>query len=357
MNYNEIRRKTREITIGCVSIGGGRPIAVQSMTNTPTEDFDKTFSQIRALEDAGCDIVRMAIPNMDAVRTISKLKDAGVKIPLVADIHFDYRLALASADAGVDKIRINPGNIGDLSNIKAVADKCREKNIPIRVGVNSGSLQRSVKEKYGGVTGNALADSAISNIRLLERFDFDRIVVAIKSSDVYKMLEANRIVAKVCDYPIHLGVTEAGGGLRGTIKGAIGIGSALTEGIGDTIRVSLTDDPLKEVESARQILTALNMNEKDLIDVVSCPTCGRTKVDLIGLANEFERRRNETTVKRRIKVAIMGCAVNGPGEASDADVGIAGGEHEMLLFKAGKPVLKVPEEKAIDLLIAEINKL
>ena len=355
MNYNEIRRKTREVKIGRVAIGGNNPIAVQSMTNTPTQDFAKTYAQVLALERAGCDIVRLAVPDLESVRTIGALKESDLKVPLVADIHFDYRLALECAEAGVDKIRINPGNIGDIENVRAVARACAAKNIPIRVGVNSGSLEKGVKQKYGAVTGDALADSAISNIRLLERFDFNNIVVAIKSSDVYKMIRANEAVASVCDYPIHLGVTEAGGANMGTIKSAVGIGSALTRGIGDTLRVSLTDDPVLEVKKGREILASLCMDERSMIDLVSCPTCGRTKVGLFELAREFENRMDEMHPSRHLKVAIMGCAVNGPGEASDADIGIAGGENEVLMFKGGKAVCKLTQNEAIDRLIYEIN--
>lgn len=357
MNYNEIRRKTREVKVGRVAIGANNPIAVQSMTNTPTQDFDKTYAQVLALERAGCDIVRLAVPDLESVRTIGALKASDIKVPLVADIHFDYRLALECAEAGVDKIRINPGNIGDIENVRAVALKCAQKNIPIRVGVNSGSLEKGVKQKYGAVTGDALADSAISNIRLLERFDFDNIVVAIKSSDVYKMIRANEAVASVCDYPIHLGVTEAGGANMGTIKSAVGIGSALTRGIGDTLRVSLTDDPVLEVKKGREILAALCMDERSMIDLVSCPTCGRTKVGLFELAREFESRMDEMHPSRHLKVAIMGCAVNGPGEASDADIGIAGGDGEVLMFKGGRPVCKLTQDEAIDRLIFEINQI
>ena len=357
MNYNEIRRKTKEITIGRVKIGGNNAVAVQSMTNTPTEDKERTYNQVKALEAAGCDIVRLAIPSLEAVKTISYIKEKGIFVPLVADIHFDYRLAIECANAGVDKIRINPGNIGAVENVKAVADVCRQKKIPIRVGVNSGSLEKGVKQKYGATTGDALADSAISNIRLLEKFDFDNIVVAIKSSDVYKMIKANEAVASVCDYPIHLGVTEAGTANMGSIKSAVGIGSLLTHGIGDTLRVSLTDDPVLEPKKGREILASLNMDERNLIDLVSCPTCGRTRVGLFELAREFESRMGEMHPSRHLKVAIMGCAVNGPGEASDADIGIAGGDDEVLMFKGGRPVCKLSMEQAIGRLIEEINRM
>jgi (E)-4-hydroxy-3-methylbut-2-enyl-diphosphate synthase len=276
---------------------------------------------------------------------------------LVADIHFDYRLALEAAEAGIDKIRINPGNIGSPEKIKAVADKCREKKIPIRLGVNSGSLEKEVLTKYQAPTGEALAESALQNIRALEQFDFDQIIVAIKSSDVARMVEANRLVAAACEYPIHLGVTEAGPATMGTVKSAIGIGSMLLAGIGDTLRVSLTADPVLEVERGRAILAALGMDRKSCITLVSCPTCGRTKIDLISLVSQFEARKKEIIVQRPLKVAIMGCVVNGPGEACDADIGIAGGKGEAILFKKGKIVEKVKEDQILNRLIEEMNRM
>ncbi len=357
MNYNEIRRKTKKIKVGNLYIGGDAPVAVQSMTNVDSEDFPAVQSQIERLVAAGCEIVRMTVPNMNAVQTVYKLKEAGLSIPLVADIHFDYRLALACADAGIDKIRINPGNIGDADRIKAVADRCRQKGIPIRLGINSGSLEKDVLAKYGAPTAEALAESAMENIRALERFDFDDIIVAIKSSDVYRMTQANRIVADACDYPIHLGVTEAGSAAMGTVKSAVGIGSMLLAGIGDTLRVSLTADPVLEIERGRAILASLGMDRRAMINLVSCPTCGRTKIDMIGLVSEFERRMGEIRVSRPIKVAIMGCVVNGPGEAGDADIGIAGGKGEGLLLKKGAEPVKIPENEILDRLIAEINRM
>jgi (E)-4-hydroxy-3-methylbut-2-enyl-diphosphate synthase len=357
MDFNKIRRKTKKISVGKISVGGDSPVSVQSMTNTDSSDFDATYRQMKALEAAGCDIVRMTMPNDDAVKTLYKLKLSDIKMPIVADIHFDYRLAVAAAEAGADKIRINPGNIGSEDHIKAVADCCRSRNIPIRLGINSGSLEKDLLAKYGAPTAEALAESAFDNIKALERFDFDNIIVAIKSSDVMRMTEANRLVAASCGYPIHLGVTEAGSDKIGSIKSAIGIGSLLLSGIGDTIRVSLTADPVLEVERGRTILQALELDRRQKISLVSCPTCGRTKIDLIGLVSKFESRIDELNPSRPLKVAIMGCAVNGPGEASDADIGIAGGRGEALLFKSGKPVGKYPESGVIDVLIDEINRM
>lgn len=357
MNYNEIRRKTRAVQVGRVTVGGDAPIAVQSMTNTDSSDYGATYAQMKALEQAGCDIVRMTVPDMTAAHTLAKLKESDLTLPIVADIHFDYKLAIAAADAGADKIRVNPGNIGDAERIKAVADHCRMLNIPIRIGVNSGSLDKAVLAKYGAPTGEALAESALDNIRALERYDFDNIIVAIKSSDVWRMMTANRIVAEACDYPIHLGVTEAGGDKMGTVKSAVGIGAILASGIGDTLRVSLTADPVLEIERGRAILAALGLDRRQTVEIVSCPTCGRTKIDLIALASQFETRLGELHPSRPIKVAIMGCVVNGPGEAKDADIGIAGGVGEALLFKKGEVVAKLAEDKVLDVLVEEINRI
>ena len=354
-SYNLFRRKTNKIKVGELYIGGDAPISVQSMTNTPTEDFEATLKQIRALENVGCDIVRMAIPTLDAVKTIYKLKDIGVKSALVADIHFDYRLALEAAEAGIDKIRINPGNIGENAKIKAVADKCTARSIPIRIGVNSGSVDKKILAKYGTATAEALAESALENIALLEQYDFNNIIVAVKSSDVRKMIRANRIVAERCSYPMHIGVTEAGSDKSGSIKGAVGIGSLLADGIGDTLRVSLTADPTTEIARGREILSSLGLDVKNLVNIVSCPTCGRTKVDMMGTVAELERRVGEIKVSKPITVAVMGCAVNGPGEAREADIGIAGGDGEFLLFKKGEKIRKLPVENAVDELINEIN--
>lgn len=352
------KRKSKQIKIAGITIGADSNVPIQSMTNTKTSDYKATLAQVRSLSDAGCEIVRLAVPDLESAGVFTYLKENGVSIPLVADIHFDYRLAIAAAEHGADKIRINPGNIGSLERIKAVVDICKQMNIPIRVGVNSGSLEKSKLERYGRVTPDGLAESVLENIHLLEKYDFDQIVVAIKSSDVPMMIEANEILAQSCDYPIHLGVTEAGTMSRGIIKSAVGIGSLLTRGIGDTIRVSLTSDPVNEVVVAKKILEYSGIRSNNDVEVVSCPTCGRTNIDLIAMCDEFDRRSPaEVKYKGKIKVAIMGCAVNGPGEAREADIGIAGGNGEVLLFKKGEIVCKVSENRAIDLLIDEINKM
>lgn len=310
----------KQVTAGNVKIGGGAKITIQSMLNVPASDIENSVKQAVELEKAGCEIIRAAIPNKEAVALIPALKEA-VSIPVVADIHFDYRLALEAVEAGIDKIRINPGNIGSDDRVKAVADACRRKNIPIRIGVNSGSLEKEILAKYGHPTPQALCDSALYHASLLNKFDFDDIVLSMKSSDVATMVKAYELAAEQCDYPLHLGVTEAGTERMGLIKSAAGIGSLLLKGIGDTIRVSLTADPVKEIYAAKDILKALDIDRSG-IQFVSCPTCGRTKIDLIGLADEAERRLRDC--KKNIKVAIMGCVVNGPGEAREADIGIAG---------------------------------
>ena len=336
-----------------VQIGGGARVSVQSMLNKPAEDIEGSVAQAKELEAAGCEIIRAAVPDMEAVRLVAALKEA-VSVPIVADIHFNYKLALESVAAGVDKIRINPGNIGDNDRVKAVADACRAKNIPIRIGVNSGSLEKHILAKYGHPTAEALCDSALYHASLLEQFDFTDIVLSMKSSDVSTMVQAYRLAAQRCDYPLHLGVTEAGTRRMGIIKSAVGIGALLVDGIGDTIRVSLTDDPVEEVYAAKDILKSLDMGEKG-VRFVSCPTCGRTKIDLIALANEAEQRLKNC--KKDITVAIMGCIVNGPGEAREADIGIAGGDGMGLVFKKGEIIAKVPEDKLIDVLVEEIDKL
>jgi (E)-4-hydroxy-3-methylbut-2-enyl-diphosphate synthase len=338
--------------VGNVPMGGGAPITVQSMLNVPASQLEKSVQQAKELAEAGCDILRAAIPNEEAVALIPAIKEA-VSIPLVADIHFDYRLALAAADAGVDAIRINPGNIGSDDRVKAVAEACRARHIPIRIGVNSGSVQKQFLEKYGGPTPDALAESALYHASLLEKFDFTDIVISIKSSNVETMIRANEIVAEKCDYPLHLGVTEAGTERIGIMKSALGIGSLLRSGIGDTIRVSLTADPVKEVEAGIDLLKILGL--RGGVKIVSCPTCGRTKIDLIAIASEVEKRL--ANCRKNITVAVMGCAVNGPGEAREADVGIAGGDGCGLIFKKGQIVRRVPEEKLIDCLMEEINHL
>ena len=346
-------RKSRTVHAGKVTIGGGSKISVQSMLNIPSTDIDGSVRQAVELEQAGCDIIRAAIPNRDAIRLIPAIKNA-VQVPLVADIHFDYHLALEALEAGIDKIRINPGNIGSDDHVKAVADACRRKNIPIRIGVNSGSLEKEILEKYGSPTPQALVESALYHASLLEKYDFHDIVLSIKSSDVNKMIQAYELAAQSCDYPLHLGVTEAGTERMGLIKSSIGIGSLLQRGIGDTIRVSLTADPVKEVAAGFDILRALDLNTEG-IQFVSCPTCGRTRIDLIRLANEAEQRL--AGCKKNLKVAVMGCAVNGPGEAREADIGIAGGDGVGLLFKKGRIIRKVPEDQLLDCLMQEIDQM
>ena len=358
MKYNDIRRKTREIKIGNIAIGGCNPIAVQSMTNTDTHDREATLKQIQALEAVGCDIVRITVPDTAAADTIPYLKENGVNIPIVADIHFDYRVALRCAEVGVDKIRINPGNIGDDERVRAVCNICKEKNIPIRIGVNSGSLEKDILAKYGAPTPEALCESALYHASLLERFGFYDTVISIKASDPYNMIAANRLLAEKCDYPLHLGVTEAGSKEMGSIKSAVGIGSLLCDGIGDTIRVSLTDDPVEEIEAAKKIFKAVGVEGQCGMNIVSCPTCGRTKIDLIALVSEFERRaKAEALTDIPVKVAIMGCIVNGPGEAREADIGIAGGKGEAVLIKKGEIIRKIPEGDIVSALIDEVKKL
>ena len=358
MKYNEIRRKTRQIKIGNKIIGGNAPIAIQSMTNTDTHDKVATLAQIRALQAAGCDIVRITVPDVEAAETVYYLKDNGISIPVVADIHFDYRVAIRCAELGVDKIRINPGNIGDDDRVRAVCDACKERNIPIRIGVNGGSLEKHILAKYGSPTPEALCESAMYHVGLLEKFGFYDTVISMKISDPYKMIAANKLLADRCDYPLHLGVTEAGARERGLLKSAVGIGSLLCDGIGDTIRVSLTDDPVKEISAARSILQAVGVEGQSGLDIVSCPTCGRTKIDLIPLVAKFEEAaKKEGILDLPIKVAIMGCVVNGPGEAREADIGIAGGKGEAVLIRKGEIVRKIAEEDIVDTLIGEIKKL
>lgn len=343
----------KQVIAGNVKIGGGAKVSVQSMLNVPADDIENSVKQAKKLENAGCEIIRAAIPNMEAIKLIPAIKKE-VSVPLVADIHFDYRLALEAVNAGIDKIRINPGNIGDDSRVKAVADACKAHNIPIRIGVNSGSLEKHILAKYGHPTPQALCESALYHASLLEKFDFDNIVLSMKSSSVGIMIKAYELAAEKCDYPLHLGVTEAGTERMGIIKSSAGIGALLVKGIGDTIRVSLTADPVREIYAAHDILKALNI-ETDGIQFVSCPTCGRTKIDLINLANEAQDRLKDC--KKNIKVAIMGCAVNGPGEAKEADIGIAGGNGMGLVFKKGEIIKKVPEENLISALIEEVEKL
>lgn len=347
------RRITRTVKAGNVEIGSGSKITVQSMLNALAHDIEGNVAQAVELEKAGCEIVRLTVPDIEAVKTLYAVKNA-VKIPVVADIHFDYKCALESVAAGVDKIRINPGNIGSDDRIKAVADACRQKNIPIRIGVNSGSLEKDLLKKYGHITPEALCESALRHASLLEKFDFNDIVISIKSSDVPTMVAAYRLVAQQCDYPLHLGVTEAGTRHMGMLKSAAGIGALLLDGIGDTIRVSLTADPVSEVAAGFDILKAVGI-KKDCPQIVSCPTCGRTKIDLISLAEKVEKEL--ANVHKPIKVAVMGCAVNGPGEAKEADIGVAGGDGYGLIFKHGEILKKVPENKIVEELLKEIDNL
>ncbi len=346
------RNDTKRIKVGNVFIGGGSPVSVQSMLSTPSYDIAASVNQAKALEKAGCEIIRAAIPDMEAVKLIPALKQA-VSVPIVADIHFDYKLALESVAAGVDKIRINPGNIGEDSRVKAVADACRLHNIPIRIGVNSGSIEKEILRKFGGPTADALVESALYHASLLEKFDFDDIVLSMKSSTVPTMYEAYLKAAERCSYPLHVGVTEAGTEYSGSINSAAGIGGLLLRGIGDTVRVSLTDDPQKEVYVAKDILKAVGLRN-DGVKIVSCPTCGRTRIDLIGLAKKAEDLLK--TCDKNITVAIMGCVVNGPGEAKEADVGIAGGDGCGIIFKKGEILRKVPEEDLLKELMLEIEK-
>jgi len=344
---------TKQIHVGGVAVGGGAPVSIQSMTNTRTDDVEATLRQIRALAAAGCDIVRVAVPDMDAARAVGKIKEQ-CPIPLVVDIHFDYKLALEAIAAGADKVRINPGNIGGEDRVKAVADACRQKNIPIRIGVNGGSLEKPLLAKYGGVCPEAMVESAFGHIKLLNKFDFDDICVSLKSSSVPMTMKAYQIMSRESNYPLHIGVTEAGTVRMGTLKSAVGIGGLLALGIGDTMRVSLSADPVEEVYAARDILKAAGIR-KEGAELVSCPTCGRTRIDLIALAGEVEERLKG--VDKPITVAVMGCAVNGPGEASAADCGIAGGVGEGLLFKKGEIIKKVPQDQLVDELFALIDTL
>lgn len=347
------RRKSRKIVAGGVEIGGGAPITVQSMTSTLTADVEATAAQIARLEAAGCEIVRVAVPDMPAAEAIAELKKR-TKLPLVADIHFDYRLALAAAKAGIDKIRINPGNIGSPERVRAVADACRERGIPIRIGVNGGSVHKDIIKKYGGVTADALAESAISHVELLEDCGFYDIAISVKAAETALTVEAYRRLATMRDYPLHVGLTHSGTERIGVLKSAAAIGSLMMDGIGDTIRISLTADPVREVEVGLDLLRALDLRRGEP-EVIACPTCGRCRIDLIALANEVERRL--VGVKLPIKVAVMGCAVNGPGEARECDVGIAGGVGEGLVFRKGEIIKKVPQEQLVDALFEQIEML
>ena len=344
------RDNTKVVSVGNVLLGGGNPVRIQSMTNTKTEDIDATVAQVKALTAAGCEIIRSAVPSKEAALAIKEIKKQ-IEIPLVADIHFDYKLAIAAMEHGADKIRINPGNIGDNDRIKAVVDCAKERNIPIRVGVNSGSLEANLVEKYHGVTAEGIVESALDKVKLIEDMGYDNLVVSIKSADVMMCVRAHELIADKIAYPLHVGITESGTITSGNIKSALGLGIILNQGIGDTIRVSLTGDPLEEIKSAKIILRTLGLR-KGGIEVVSCPTCGRTKIDLIGLANQVENMVADIPLD--LKVAVMGCIVNGPGEAKEADIGIAGGKGEGILIKKGEVIRKVPEEELLDTLREEL---
>ncbi|MGL4424888.1 MAG: flavodoxin-dependent (E)-4-hydroxy-3-methylbut-2-enyl-diphosphate synthase [Cetobacterium sp.] len=337
-------RESKIIKIGNLSIGGGNDIIIQSMTNTPTDDVEKTVAQIKRLQDEGCQLVRVTINTELAAKKIKEIKEQ-IQIPLVADIHFDYKLAILAIENGIDKLRINPGNIGSDERVEAVVKKAKEKNIPIRIGVNSGSLEKNILEKYGKPTADGMVESALYHMNLLEKFNFTDIVISLKSSNVKMMIEAYRKLSKLCNYPLHLGVTEAGTAFQGTVKSAIGIGALLVDGIGDTIRVSLTEDPVEEIKVAKEILKVLGLIESG-VEIVSCPTCGRTEIDLIGLAHEVEKEFQK--MDKKIKIAVMGCVVNGPGEAKEADYGVAGGKGVGVLFKKGKVVKKVDEKDILE---------
>lgn len=349
------RKDTRVIRIGDRVIGGGNPILIQSMCNTKTEDVAATVEQIRRLEEAGCEIIRVAVPTMEAAEALGRIKKE-IHIPLVADIHFDYRLAVTAIENGADKIRINPGNIGSRERVKAVVDAAKERSIPIRVGVNSGSLEKDLIAKYGGVTAGGIVESALDKVKLIEDMDYDNLVISIKSSDVMMCIKAHEEIAKKTDYPLHVGITESGTLMSGNIKSAVGLGIIMYQGIGDTIRVSLTGDPVEEIKSARRILKTLGLR-KGGVEVVSCPTCGRTRIDLIGLANRVETMVSGLEGLDGVKVAVMGCVVNGPGEAREADIGIAGGIGEGLLIKKGEIIRKVPEEQLLDVLKEELTAM
>lgn len=350
MSYN--RRVSREVSVGNVKIGGNNPISVQSMTTTDTRNAESTIAQIKRLEAVGCDIVRVAVPDMEAAKNIGKIK-AGVNIPVIADIHFDHRLALEAIEQGVDGVRINPGNIGSIEKVKAVVEKCKERNLKIRIGVNGGSLEKELLAKYGSATAEALVESALGHIKILEDLDFYNIVISLKSSDIYKTLEAYELISKKVDYPLHIGITESGSVKKGTIKSSIGVGALLLKGIGDTMRISLTGDPTEEIVVGKEILRSLDLLN-DKIKVISCPTCGRCNIDLINTVNEVEGKISD--INKNITVAIMGCAVNGPGEAREADIGIAGGKGEGLLFKKGEIVRKIKGDKLVEELLEEIEK-
>ena len=353
MTEKRIFKMTKKLIVGSVPVGGGTPVTIQSMCNTKTDQVDATVAQSHALEAAGCEIIRIAVPDEAAAMAVDRIKEQ-ITIPLIADIHFNYKLAIMCAERGIDALRINPGNIGGEERVKAVAEACRRKRIPIRIGVNGGSLEKSLRAKYGGVTAEALVESAMGHVKLLNRYDFDDICISVKCSDVPLTMRSYTLLSQQTDYPLHLGVTEAGTPAMGMIKSAMGIGGLLCMGIGDTMRVTLTADPVEEVYAAQRILRAAGLR-RDGVNLIACPTCGRTRIDLIPMAEEVERRL--AGCKKNITVAVMGCAVNGPGEASAADVGIAGGDGEGLIFRKGEILYKVPQEQLVDALMKEIEKL
>ncbi|NME35438.1 MULTISPECIES: flavodoxin-dependent (E)-4-hydroxy-3-methylbut-2-enyl-diphosphate synthase [Fusobacterium] len=345
-------KKTREIKVGNIYIGGENSIVIQSMTNTPTEDIERTINQIKELEKAGCELVRITVNTEKAAEAIKSIKEK-INIPLVADIHFDYKLALKAMENGIDKLRINPGNIGDDEKVKLVVEKAKKLNIPIRIGVNSGSIEKKILEKYGKVTADGMVESAMYHIKLIEKYDYHNIIISLKASNVGMMVEAYRKISNLVDYPLHLGVTEAGTEFQGSIKSAIGIGSLLVDGIGNTIRVSLTENPVEEIKVAKEILKVLGLRKG--VEIISCPTCGRTQIDLIGLAKQVEKEFGN--IQKNIKIAVMGCIVNGPGESKEADIGVAGGKGEALLFKKGEIIKKVKEEDIIPELRNMLNEI
>ncbi len=358
MDYNKIRKKTKKVSIGNISIGGDSRIAIQSMTNTDTCDAVATVAQIKALAANGCNVVRIAVPSIEAAGTVAKIKEAGINIPIVADIHFDYKIALECVRLGIDKIRINPGNIGAEYKVREVCEACSAAGIPIRIGVNSGSLEKKILEKYGAPTPEALCESALYHASLLERFGFFNTVISIKASNVPDMIAANRKLSTLVDYPLHLGVTEAGSEINGIVKSSVGIGSLLCDGIGDTIRVSLTADPLCEAAAAQRLITAIGIEGQRGMNIISCPTCGRTKIDLIPIVERFEKRvTEEGLISYPLNVALMGCVVNGPGEAKEADIGIAGGIGEAVIISHGEIIGKVPEGDIVEALIDKIKEI
>ncbi len=358
MNYNDIRKKTRKVKVGRLFIGGDSPVTVQSMTNTDTHDIDATYKQVAALEVAGCDIVRITVPDEESAIVFRALKERGIGVPLVADIHFNYKIAISAIKNGADKIRINPGNIGSEEGVAAVVATAKEYGVPIRIGVNAGSLSKDLLQKHGRPTPEALVESALSHVEILEKHGFFDTVISIKASTVADMIEANKLLSEKMDYPLHLGVTEAGFGIDAAVKSSLGIGSLLSIGIGDTIRVSLTDAPEEEVKLAIKMLSELGLRKRCGMNIISCPTCGRTKIDLISLTRRFTEAAKEADIlDKPISVALMGCAVNGPGEAREADIGIAGGIGEGLLFKNGEILRKIPEDSLVDELIGEILKM